>query len=154
MADQVVVACPGCGAVRAAEARHASSTCVRCGERHSHAAGRVLASGVPAAAAREIVARAAAPQGPAPAPRVDRHDDPLDAAAAKGRAIANRSARAEAVALWCCRLLGGAVRHAQLLDALQRAGLDADRAEQEVVRMLACDLLLEPRPGLYRLVEA
>ncbi len=78
-----------------------------------------------------------------------RHDTPMDAAAAKGRQHTNKSARAEEVALWMTRLVGD-VAHDDLVAALQRSGLDFDRAEREVTRMLAADVIFEPRAGHYR----
>jgi hypothetical protein len=88
--------------------------------------------------------------GPAPQAR---HDSPADAAAAKASAFAGKSQRAEAVALWLTRL-NGPTPHLEFMQALEKAGLDAARAEAEVVRMLACDILFEPQAGRYALVES
>ena len=82
-----------------------------------------------------------------------RHDSPADAAAAQAGGIANKSARAEAVALWMTRLVG-LVPHADLVAAMGKAGLPAERAEREVVRLLATDLMMEPRAGHYRVLDA
>ncbi len=87
-----------------------------------------------------------------PAPRVPRYDDPVDAAAAKARGTVNKSERAEQVMLWLTRLLGDAP-HDDVIRSLRRAGLDGERAEKEVVRMLACDVIFEPRAGYYRHLE-
>lgn len=82
-----------------------------------------------------------------------RHDSPGDAAAAQAAGIVNKSARAEAVALWMTRLVGF-VPHDELILALGKAGIPGERAEKEVVRMLATDLMLEPRAGHYRILDA
>jgi hypothetical protein len=76
----------------------------------------------------------------------------VDAAAAKAAGIVNASARAEAVALWMTRL-SGLVPHEELVVAMGKAGIAAARAEREVVRLLATDLMLEPRAGHYRFME-
>jgi hypothetical protein len=89
----------------------------------------------------------------APAPRDARHDSPLDAAAAKARAFVNKSQRADAVALWLTRLLGAATED-DYLATLHRAGLSAPRAEKEILRMLACDVIFEPSPGRYQALGA
>ncbi len=81
------------------------------------------------------------------------HDTPVDAAAAAGRRERNASRRAEAVTVALTRLLGEH-DHAETLSALQRAGIPAARAEQEIVRMLATDYLFEPRVGHYRVLDA
>lgn len=152
-----VLACP-CGQPWVAETRHAQATCPGCGGRADVATRKHLWHGDDASAARQAAADARAraagadPHLLAPAPREARHDSPEDAAAAQAKAILNRSDRAEAVALWLTRLVGQA-SHAQLLDALGRAGLDPVRAEREVVRMLAMDYLMEPRAGHYRVIE-
>ena len=50
-------------------------------------------------------------------------------------------------------ILRGAAPHEELLRALERAGIDRERGEAEVTRMLATDILVEPRAGCYRMVE-
>lgn len=87
------------------------------------------------------------------APRVARHDTAIDAAAASSRGIANKSQRAEMVALTLTRATRD-MAHADLVEALLRSGLDRERAEREVVRMLACDILTEPRAGRYKVIDA
>ncbi len=77
-----------------------------------------------------------------------RHDSPADAAAAKARDVTNASERAETVALWLTRLMGSADEDTYL-DTLQKAGLTRDRASKEIVRMLACDVIYEPKAGHY-----
>jgi hypothetical protein len=42
--------------------------------------------------------------------------------------------------------------HADLVHALKLAGLDPDRAEAEVTRMLVMDILMEPKAGHYRVL--
>ncbi len=153
-----VLACP-CGEVWAAELRHASVSCPRCGKPADLATRKRLWEGESAADARKAAGtlRAQAAGAAAallePAPREARHDSPADAAAAKARAITNRSDRAEAVALWMTRLVGQP-SHAELVDALGKAGLDKARAEREVTRMLAMDYLMEPRAGSYKVIDA
>jgi hypothetical protein len=88
-----------------------------------------------------------------PARTLPRHDSPIDAAAALASGIRNRSERAQAAALALSRLQG-LVTHADLVAALERSGLDGERAEAEVVRMLAADVLIEPRAGHYRALGA
>jgi hypothetical protein len=85
-------------------------------------------------------------------PRVPRHDDRLDAAAAQARGLPP-SRRADAVA-YALSLLAGepGMPHGELTEAMERAGLEPARAEREVVRLLATDRLVEPRPGRYRLL--
>lgn len=157
-ARYAVLACP-CGEPWATETRHATATCPRCGAAADVASRKRLWQGDDARAAREAagMARATAAGAPSsllePVAREARHDSPEDAAAAQAKAITNRSDRAEVVAMWLTRLVGQP-SHAQLVDALGRAGLDRSRAEREVVRMLATDYLMEPRAGHYRVIDA
>lgn len=156
-----VISC-GCQNAWAVDLRHAKSRCTRCGktaelakrQRHwtgddaqdaRRAAGAIrtaLGQGRPiedaaqAAASLTIDAR---PVG---------HDSPADAAAAKARDLTNQSDRAEAVALWLTRLQGPS-DDAVYLDSLQKAGLSRDRAQKEIIRMLACDVIFEPKAGMY-----
>jgi hypothetical protein len=37
--------------------------------------------------------------------------------------------------------------------AMAKAGIDGGRAEKEIVRLLATDLMMEPRAGHYRLID-
>ena len=157
-ARYAVLPCP-CGELWAAELRHASVSCPRCGQAADTATRKRLWQGDDAAAARKAAGtlRAQAAGADArllePEPRAVRHDSPADAAAAKASGITNKSDRAEAVALWMTRLVGQPT-HGQLVDALQRAGLDKARAEREVTRMLAMDYLMEPRAGSYKVIGA
>lgn len=157
MARFQVASCPRCGEPWATEARHTSASCPRCRTRCDLAALRAAWTGDDAreaqrAAAAARAARHGAPAPPEPPERLPRHDSPGDAAAAQAQGIASKSGRAEAVALWMTRLAGGA-RHDELRLALQGAGLDLGRAEAEIVRMLACDVLFEPRAGFYRTLQ-
>ena len=153
-----VIPCP-CGERWAAETRHATVACPRCGESADLATRQRLWQGDDAGQARKATAALRAEAaGADPAalvrePKDARHDSPADAAAAKASAITNRSDRAEAVALWMTRLVG-LPTHAELVDALGKAGLDRVRAEREVVRMLAMDYLMEPRAGSYKVIQA
>ena len=84
---------------------------------------------------------------------VPRYDTPVDAAAAKANAVVNKSQKAETVALWLTRLQETAT-HEDYLAALRKAGLDPDRAEKEITRMLAMDVIFEPTAGRYRCLES
>lgn len=157
MAARFAVAlCPGCREPWAVELRHATATCPRCKSKVDLAARKPLWTGDDAAQAQAAVAEASARRKggagtalpPSPLPR---HDSPADAAAAAAKGIINKSARAEEVARWLERV-GGPMAHRTLVDALQRAGLDQDRAEAEITRMLAMDLLMEPKSATYRMV--
>jgi hypothetical protein len=156
-----VVACGGCGGAWAAELRNASSRCPRCATsldlrtarihwrgdspQEAQGAAAALSGGAKAAQAIALLATPAARALP-------RHDSRIDAAAAQGTGIRNKSDRADAVAKALVRLAGEAP-HGELIQALERAGLDRDRAEAEVTRMLATDILMEPRAGAYRTVD-
>lgn len=154
-----VVACSSCRQPWLIESRHAKVTCPNCGRKADVARRRRLWQGddvrqgqAAVAAAREAAMLGGGDQTTLPEPIV-RHDDPLDAAAAKGKLVRNLSQRAETVALWLTRLVGD-TQHGAFIDALLRAGLGAQRAEKEVVRMLAGDIIFEPRAGWYRSLEA
>lgn len=154
-----VVACSACRQPWAVELRHAEAACPACKAKAPLASRVHLWSGDDARAAQAAVAhhRAALAGGAVAvaslqARRPDaRHDSPGDAAAAQAAGLVNKSARAEAVALWMTRLVG-ATPHAELIAAMGKAGIPPERAEREVVRMLATDLLMEPRAGHYRLL--
>lgn len=81
------------------------------------------------------------------------HDSAVDAAAAKANAVVNKSQKAELVALWLTRLQGPS-SHNDHLAAMRKAGLDAERADKEIVRMLAMDVVFEPKAGVYQCLEA
>lgn len=153
-----VTACGQCREPWAVDLRQATARCPRCkaqadlrSSRHlwqgdlpqeAQAAAAALRLGPGQAAAIERLSRP-------PARQLPRHDSATDAAAAQAAGIVNRSERAERVAEALTRLCGLAA-HADLACALEKAGLDPKRAEAEIVRMLACDLLVEPRAGMYR----
>jgi DNA-directed RNA polymerase subunit RPC12/RpoP len=153
-----VVGCSGCGRPWAVELRHERSACPDCHTRVDVAGRTRLWQGDDARQAQAAVAhhRAALAGGlhvvQAPRRPAARHDSATDAAAAKAAGIVNASARAEAVALWRTRL-SGLVPHEELVVAMGKAGIAAARAEREVVRLLATDLMLEPRAGHYRFME-
>ena len=158
-----VVACSACRKPWAVELRHATASCPECRTSYDLATRKPLWQGENAREAQAAVAHhraamaggLAAVQAEALRPRrpEPRHDSPADAAAAQASGIVNLSSRAEAVALWLTRLVGTPT-HAQLIDGMAKAGLDGARAEREVVRMLATDILMEPKAGVYRLVDA
>jgi hypothetical protein len=156
-----VVACSACRQAWAVELRHASVSCPHCKSSVDLSSRTKLWLGDDARAAQVAVAHhRAALAGGAQAvaalqPRRPeaRHDSPADAAAAQAAGIVNKSARAEAVALWMTRLCGMA-SHRDLLDAMQKADLDRGRAEKEVVRLLATDVMVEPRAGFYKVLDA
>jgi DNA-directed RNA polymerase subunit RPC12/RpoP len=135
------VACPGCRH-RVAVARR---TRLWQGDSMNEAQQAVALHRAAFAQDTNIVAAAAIMRMPSP---LARHDDPLDAAAAKCKAIRNASARADELGKWLTRLVGQA-SHDTWLDGLSRAGLDPERAQKELVRMLATDVIFEPRAGFY-----
>jgi hypothetical protein len=156
-----VISC-GCKNAWAVELRHFSSKCTRCGrsspiaKRQRHWTGDdAKEAGIAASAIRmglaqgtpldQLVEQVMELQSN---PRPVRHDSPIDAAAAKSREVINASERAEIVALWLTRLLGPS-SDATFREALEKAGLEAERAEKEVIRMLACDVIYEPKMGYY-----
>lgn len=156
-----VVACSGCKQAWSVELRSRTASCPRCARRVELDRRTRLWEGDDAREARSAAAslRAALTQGvPVPVANqrlrdadpepVARHDSPVEAAAAKGRSVTNLSERADEVAAWLTRLLGP-TDHDTLLAALEKAGLTRARAEREVVRMLATDVLYEPRAGSY-----
>ncbi len=153
-----VLACP-CGERWAVETRHAKVACPGCRQAADLVTRQRLWQGDDAVAASQAAgalraAAAGAPTGTLEAQNQEvRHDSPVDAAAAQAAGVVNKSDRAEVVALWMTRLVESP-SHAQMVDALQRAGLDATRAEREVMRMLAMDYLMEPRAGTYRVLDA
>jgi uncharacterized Zn finger protein (UPF0148 family) len=150
-----VVACSACGQPWAVETRHAKVSCPDCGRSWMLADRARLWQGDDAASAADAAARLRAGSHaiPLPEPRQARHDSPEEAAAAKARGTVNKSRRAEEVATWMTRLVGQPT-HAQLLDAMGKAGLDRVRAEREVGRMLAMDYLTEQRAGTYRVLDS
>lgn len=158
-----VVVCSQCRTAWAVELRHATSTCPSCRKKVELAHRTLLWQGDSALAAQFAVAQAALATGPDPERAVaavhalkqrplPRHDSHVDAAAARAGGIINKSQRAEAVALWLTRL-AGSPRHDDLLQALEKAGLEPARAETEITRMLAMDFLTEPKAGHYRAIE-
>jgi DNA-directed RNA polymerase subunit RPC12/RpoP len=153
-----VIACSLCRQPWAIEQRNQTAKCPACsrvvaiagrlklwegdnGLQAAEAAGRQRASGFDVAALENQGAK------------VPRHDSPADAAAAQAQGIINQSRRAESVATWMTRLVGQP-SHQQLVEAMAKAGLEQQRAEREIVRMLACDYLTEPRAGTYRVLAS
>jgi len=158
-----VVACSRCRNPWAVELRNATASCPACGAEADLARRTRLWEGDSPQEAQAAVAQArlqaAGPQAilhmqrlAATARPARGHDSPVDAAAAAGTGVRNRSERAEAVARAYGRLCAD-IPHADLVEALTRAGLEPARSAVEVTRMLACDVLLEPRAGTYRFVE-
>jgi hypothetical protein len=156
-----VVVCSACRQPWAVELRHATASCPACSVAYDLADRKPVWQGEDARSAQAAVAhhRAAmagglqAVQALRPHRPEPRHDSPADAAAAQAGGIVNLSARAEAVALWMTRLVG-LVPHPQLLEAMGKAGIPRERAEREVVRLLATDLMMEPKAGRYRILDA
>lgn len=155
-----VVVCPACREPWAVESRHASAACPRCSKKVDLAHRTKLWEGADAREAqRQAAQHRAALTGKTvsatvslyqPRPRTVRHDSHAEEAAAAAKGIANKGSRAEQVAATLDR--HGGMAHADLVDALQLAGLDRDRAESEVTRMLAMDFLMEPKAGHYRVL--
>ncbi len=155
------MACSGCKEPWSVELRHKRVTCPRCqksvdldrrqrfweGDNATEAraaAGSLRASmiqGIPV----DVANRRLRDAEDIP---IARHDSPLDAAAAKGRAIRNLSARADEVANWLTRLLGP-TKHDDFVAALVKSGIPSERAEKEIIRMLSTDVIYEPRVGSY-----
>ena len=153
-----VVGCSSCRRPWVVDLRHATSTCPRCGVTADLERRAQLWQGEDARAAQQAAARlragddlvvvtALADRRPMP-----HHDSAVAAAAAKAASVINKSQKADLIALWLTRLTGEA-RHEDLLAAMEQAGLARDRAEQEVIRMLATDVMYEPRAGSYRVLE-
>ncbi len=158
-----VIACSACRMPWLIELRHATASCPRCQKRVDVARRTRLWQGEDQRQAQAAVAahRAAMATGQPVAQIVEalrpeeplaRHDDPLDAAAAQARQARNLSERADLLALWGTRLMDG-LDHDILMEGLRRAGLPGERAAKEIVRMLATDVIFEPRPGHYRHLE-
>lgn len=161
-----IIACKGCQEPWAVELRNAGASCPRCQKRNEIRKRTRLWEGPNARDAqsaavhlRTQMAKGIEPEialksfKMAQEDAVPRHDSPIDAAAAKARAVTNKSQRADAVALWLTRLVGD-VDHMGYLDALERAGLERTRGEKEIVRMLAGDVIFEPQAGRYRCLDA
>jgi hypothetical protein len=156
-----VVVCSACRAPWAVDARHATVSCPSCRKAVELSQRTKLWEGEDALVAQRQAglhraAMAAKTVSPAvslfqPATRVVRHDSPMEEAAAAARGIANKGSRAEMVAGTLDRLQG-LTPHASLVHALQLAGLERERAELEVARMLAMDILMEPKAGQYRML--
>lgn len=143
-----------CGAPWAVDARHAQVTCPGCGKKQERRTRLPLWEGDAPLEAREAVARLRQGARALPnVPRMARHDSPADAAAAQARTIVSVGRRAEATATWFARV-HGTMSHDELVAALEKAGIPTDRAGKEIVRMLATDILTEPRAGRYALVPA
>ncbi len=153
-----VIACSGCRTPWVIETRAGKVRCPNCTKAAEVKRRTRLWAGDDANEARvaagefraKMVWGESAPAPPTPQPA--RHDDPLDAAAAKASGVRAVTAKAEAVALWLTRLMGEA-SHDEYVEAMGRAGIPRQRAEKEVVRMLATDVVFEPRTGSYRLLD-
>lgn len=156
-----VVACSQCREPWAVELRHKTSTCPRCQKSVELARRTRLWQGDSPTEARQAIQTLRADMAGGreqvvalhDARPVPRHDSPIAAAAAKANAVINKSQKAETIALWLTRLQGDG-SHEDHLEAMRQAGLDRDRAEKEITRMLAMDVLFEPRAGRYRCLEA
>lgn len=135
------------------ELRHATAQCPKCQDKVELRRRVRLWEGASARAAAQAAAllRAGGPGQWQPQQRLVRHDSPVDAAAAAGREHRNASRRAEAVAETLGRL-DGTFAYASLMQALEKAGLSADRAEKERIRLLAQDHIFEPTVGHYRML--
>lgn len=153
-----VVGCSHCHEPWAVDLRYDTSSCPRCGTKAELARRTRLWQGDDARDAQRAAADLRAGDGHATVTALadDRHlpryDSPVDAAAAKAAAVVNQSQRADIVAWWLTRLVGDA-GHDDYVTAMERAGLQPDRAEKEITRMLATDVIYEPRAGTYRVLE-
>lgn len=161
-----VVACSECDTAWAVDLRYKTSRCPRCpalvdlrrrkrfwqGDSPSDARQAAAALNTAIAQGRPVEEAAAAFDALADPRPVPRHDSAVDAAAAKAAVVVNKSQKAEVVALWLSRLQGDASED-DFVGAMHRAGVDRTRAEKELVRLLACDVVYEPVAGRYRALE-
>lgn len=149
----LVIACPRCRRARVVEQGRKTASCSSCTrtleladlrasylgpilQEAQEAAGRLNAK--LSGREEEYVAAMVLPAIPAP-----RHDDRWNAAAAAARRVSGETARADAVA----RALGE-FEDGELAVAFELAGLR--EAGRHLRRMLATDVIFEPRPGVYR----
>lgn len=149
-----VIACSKCATPWSVETRHVTSTCPRCGKESKLATRTKLWMGENAGKAREAVASLSGQEGALSIDLLSRepvrkHDSPAAAAASKARIVANASKKAVLIMETLTNILGD-VPEKEALIAMRDAGLTSERAEKEIVRMLACDEIFEPRLGFYR----
>lgn len=149
-----VVACSACKLPWLLETKHARSGCPSCQKqidvlrRKRYWEGDNTQEGQGAIAYWRAKMQGADPGDFMPPLKLARHDEPLDAVAAKACSERNASRRAQLVAHWMQELVGPA-NHDAYLEAMGRAGLTEARAEQEITRLLATDEIYEPRAGCY-----
>ncbi len=136
--------------------RHATATCPRCQKKVDLRKRTRLWEGASAAEAQAAAASLRDEERAeimlADHRPVVRHDSPVSAAAAQANAAVNKSEKAELIATWLTRLKGLST-HAEYLAAMQQAGLDEERSEKEIIRMLATDVIYEPKAGSYRALD-
>lgn len=154
-----VIACPRCRRAKVVEGGKRETTCGVCArplelehlrawhsgsdiEEARHAAGILNAR----LAGRETEYMAALVPA---APRMARHDDAFQAAAAASRKASSEKDRADRVARALSQAVGE-FDEAALAKALHLAGIHARRAGAHLARMLETSVLYEPRAGKYR----
>jgi len=148
-----VVACPRCRRSLVVEEGRRQAACVRCSRPLDLASVRAFHRGEDAEEARRVAglvnARLAGREGEwerslvPPPPREARHDDRHHAAAAAARKARSEKDRADAIA----RALGEFTQEdLERAFALARVG----KPEAHLARMLATQVVHEPRPLAYR----
>lgn len=151
----LVVACPRCRRAKIVEQGRQQSTCALCSRTLALADLRPFAAAETLdeaqAAAGLVNARLSGRERefaqalvPLP-PRLVRHDDRYAAASAAARRAVSEKDRVDAVA----RALSD-FDEDDLARAFAEAGLAVARAEGHLQRMLATDVVFEPRPGRYK----
>lgn len=126
-----------------AEDRFETASCPHCQTRQELGKRSVLAHVSTAAEARAILVQPVAMTESLP-----RHDSLVDAAASKAKGIRSKTRLAETALEWGCKLFRP-LPHGQAIEILQAAGLDAERGEQEIRRLLVQDQIFEPKVGHY-----
>ena len=154
-----VVACPRCRRAKVVESGRKSTACGGCGRALELAHLRAFHSGADLEEARHAAgllnARLAGREHEYAAalvpvaPRLARHDDAFQAAAASSRRASSEKDRADRVARALSQSLGE-FAESDLARALHLAGIGGARAEAHLKRMLATTVLYEPRPGRFR----
>lgn len=150
-----VVACSRCRRTLIVEEQRKQASCAHCSRSLDLANLKAFHRGDDLEEARAVMGRlnarmsgreeeyvrATAP----PVPRAPRHDDKLHAAAAAARKVKSEKDRVDAIA----RSLSDFARE-DLAAAFALCQLPADRVDAHLARMLATQVVFEPRPLRYR----
>ena len=150
-----VVACSRCRRARIVEQGRKQATCGGCNRTLTLRDLRAFATTPSIAEAQSAVAvvnarlagreRELAAAFVPEAPRARRHEDRFAEAAAAARRFSAEKDRADAIA----RALGSFAED-DLVRAFHIAGIPAAKAAAHLARMLATDIVFEPRAGAYR----